>query len=696
MFTWLSSFVMPSLELKTIECGPGKFYAMDSFSDNYTKTVVYHRAVCKLEEENLVIIDVDNTNSCLIFPLSTSLNITTYQIISKQLINGFKWNNKVKKPELQWDYLSFEFHEWLDYKRFETEFAKILHGILYPGVSPIQSSLKEMIAEEGMVYPDSMKEGFKNKKLEETPTTQSQAAKKPAITDLYKFKQEESMTSSLSPPDSVLEFPANLYSPDNVLFSSTSNLFEYLKDIENCELVHTNLTFLVIKSDKYLYSIDLLLSNRLLKRITLDSNLSYQIVPSENKLMWIERFPNNSPRCWVAILPNDISQLQSLMSRCIYENTNQTSFSDLQEKERNWIEAINLLDISSIAMNHDHEDESIWVNSLFVEEYETFIHETKQSMTRSVVYVARGSSLGVFNISYDNISQVANVPVVRTLAGEEFEARNILPYRKDTHVLVLNPYDKNKIYDIDLERETLVEEYVIDKDVQIDFLVPVSKFASKTHQPCFFALNSKGIYLIDPRLPGPFKSDKSKTYASDPHFRCAATTSDGSLVVASETGQIRLYPKSALKAKTLIKGLGDPITHIDVTSDGEWLLATTLRYLLVIHLTGASQSGFSKPISGISAKKLSISPEDMVKYSMSEIRFTSASFNTGENMRENFIITSSESFLVIFNFSSIKRNNLLDYKIKGLKEKILSCEFKHGSESSAVLTMASSIMVQGR
>ena len=81
---------------------------------------------------------------------------------------------------------------------------------------------------------------------------------------------------------------------------------------------------------------------------------------------------------------------------------------------------------------------------------------------------------------------------------------------------------------------------------------------------------------------------------------------------------------------------------------------------------------------------------------MSEIRFTSASFNTGENNRENFIITSTENFLVIFNFSSIKRNNLLDYKIKGFKEKILCCEFKHGSESSAVLTMPSSITVQGR
>ena len=169
MLGWLSRIVAPSSEIETIECGQGSFYAMDSFSDNYTKTRVYIHAKCKLQEDNLVISDINNPNNCAVFPLSISLNITTYQILSKKLINGFKWNNTAQKLALHWDYLSFEFFKWQDFKRFETEFAKIMQKKLYPGVSPVQSSYKEMITEEGMVYPDSMKEGFHSKKSDQTP-----------------------------------------------------------------------------------------------------------------------------------------------------------------------------------------------------------------------------------------------------------------------------------------------------------------------------------------------------------------------------------------------------------------------------------------------------------------------------------------------------------------------------------------------
>ena len=412
--------------------------------------------------------------------------------------------------------------------------------------------------------------------------------------------------------------------------------------------------------------------------------------------MWIETCSDCSIKCWVCILVENISSLQALIHRSIYENTNQKSFNDLKEKEKHWIESINLLDISTIQPDPQPELESGWGESIFIEHYETYIHETKQSMTNSVVYVARGTSLGVYNISYERVSQLTDIPIVRSLSGEEFIPRNLLPYKQDTHLLMLNPYDKFKIYDLDIERETIVEEYRIDKDVEASFLFPVSKFASRTPQPNFLALNSKGIYCIDPRVPRAFKSVESKTYSSLTHFKCASSTAEGNFVVGSDNGQIRLYSKTGLKAKSLIKGLGDPITSIDITKEGDWIVATTSRYLLVIPLGTENSSGFSKPLSRISAKKLSISPEDMIKYDMTEIRFTGAVFSTGEHSRENFIITSSGNFLVIFNFSSIKRNSLFDYKIKQFKEKILSCEFKYGTESSAVLTMPSQIILQGR
>lgn len=49
---------------------------------------------------------------------------------------------------------------------------------------------------------------------------------------------------------------------------------------------------------------------------------------------------------------------------------------------------------------------------------------------------------------------------------------------------------------------------------------------------------------------------------------------------------MRLYSnKSLAKANTAIPGLGAPVTAIDITYDGKWVLATTDKYLMVVKTT---------------------------------------------------------------------------------------------------------------
>lgn len=58
---------------------------------------------------------------------------------------------------------------------------------------------------------------------------------------------------------------------------------------------------------------------------------------------------------------------------------------------------------------------------------------------------------------------------------------------------------------------------------------------------------------------------------------------DGYIVVGADDGVIRLYSeKSLTRANTSIPGLGAPITSVDVTYDGKWVLATTNKYLMVV------------------------------------------------------------------------------------------------------------------
>lgn len=57
-------------------------------------------------------------------------------------------------------------------------------------------------------------------------------------------------------------------------------------------------------------------------------------------------------------------------------------------------------------------------------------------------------------------------------------------------------------------------------------------------------------------------------------------------MIGSDDGQIRLYGNKTLtRANTAIPGLGGPITAVDVTYDGKWVLATTKNYLMVVKTT---------------------------------------------------------------------------------------------------------------
>lgn len=79
------------------------------------------------------------------------------------------------------------------------------------------------------------------------------------------------------------------------------------------------------------------------------------------------------------------------------------------------------------------------------------------------------------------------------------------------------------------------------------------------------------------------------------NFQCFATTGDGSVVVGSLDGKIRLYSINSMRmAKTAFPGLGSPVTHVDVTFDGKWIVGTTDTYLVVICTVFTDKDGKTK------------------------------------------------------------------------------------------------------
>merc|ERR1712080_321203 len=192
---------------------------------------------------------------------------------------------------------------------------------------------------------------------------------------------------------------------------------------------------------------------------------------------------------------------------------------------------------------------------------------------------------------------------------------------------------------------------------------------------------------------GTNKMTHNKFYRSStaPDFSCIATTGQGYAVIGSHKGEIRMYSEIGQKrAKTNLPGLGDGITGLDVTQDGKYILATTQWYLLLImtEIQGDSKhrTGFQvgmgkkmrKPI------KLQLSHVDMLKYNINEVNFKSATFNTGEDVAEEFIVSSTGPYLVTWDFRQVKRGVRNCYKIKKTCD-IIEAKFRYAKKDQVVV-----------
>lgn len=85
----------------------------------------------------------------------------------------------------------------------------------------------------------------------------------------------------------------------------------------------------------------------------------------------------------------------------------------------------------------------------------------------------------------------------------------------------------------------------------------------------FLGLSGNALYRVDPRLSGnKLVDDQLKQYVTKNAFSAAATTAKGHIAVASERGDIRLFDRLGINAKTLIPALGDPFFGISLDAVG--------------------------------------------------------------------------------------------------------------------------------
>ncbi|XP_074343281.1 protein CYPRO4 [Apium graveolens] len=304
-------------------------------------------------------------------------------------------------------------------------------------------------------------------------------------------------------------------------------------------------------------------------------------------------------------------------------------------------------------------------------------------------------------------------------SGSNVTPKKALLMRGETNMLLMSPLKEGKphatgLNQLDIETGRVVTEWKFEKDgcdISMRDITNDSKGSQLDHsESTFLGLDDNRLCQWDMRdRAGMVQTiasanspvlhwNQGHQFSRGTNFQCFASTGDGSIVVGSLDGKIRLYSnKSMRQAKTAFPGLGSPITHVDVTYDGKWVLGTTDTYLILIctlftDKDGKTKTGFGGRMGNkIPAPRLlKLTPVDSHMAGKNN-KFHGGQFSwvTEGGKQERHLVATVGKFSVVWNFQQVKNSahhcyqnqqglkSCYCYKIVPKDESIIESRFMH-------------------
>ncbi|KAK4740023.1 hypothetical protein R3W88_003720 [Solanum pinnatisectum] len=297
--------------------------------------------------------------------------------------------------------------------------------------------------------------------------------------------------------------------------------------------------------------------------------------------------------------------------------------------------------------------------------------------------------------------------------------KKALLMRGETNMMLMSPFKEGKprstgLHQLDIETGKVVTEWKFEKDgtdiTMKDITNDTKGSQLDPSESTFLGLDDNRLCQWDMRDKTGIVQTLANTsspvlnwtqghqFSRGTNFQCFATTGDGSIVVGSLDGKIRLYSKTSMRqAKTAFPGLGSPITHVDVTYDGKWILGTTDTYLILIctlftDKDGKTKTGFTGRMGNkIPAPRLlKLTPVD-AHMAGANNKFHGGHFSwvTESGKQERHLVAAVGKFSVIWNFQQVKDSahrcyqnqqglkSCYCYKIVPKDESIIESRFMH-------------------
>ena len=324
-------------------------------------------------------------------------------------------------------------------------------------------------------------------------------------------------------------------------------------------------------------------------------------------------------------------------------------------------------------------------------------------------FVVRGSKIGVFkHTPRNNLEFTTNISKIETPKGRLFSPKKVMLHAEDSNLILQDESNPNSLYRMDLEYGKVVDEWKVHDDIPVNTFAPESKFAQMTAAQTFLGLSRNALFRIDPRVSGnKLVEENLKQYVSKNDFSAAATTGKGHIAVASSKGDVRLFDRLGVNAKTHIPALGESIIGLDVSADGHWVLATCRTYILLIDAMqkdgkNEGKLGFEKSFAKDSKpqpRRLGLKPSHVAQFqheTKSPISFTPAKFNTGIDQNETSIVTSTGPFVITWTMKKVLAGNKDPYAIKRYEAEVKADNFEFGTDKNVILALPNEVNMVSR
>lgn len=483
---------------------------------------------------------------------------------------------------------------------------------------------------------------------------------------------------------------------------------EGLEDLEGCLLCYNNNSSkLDMVSDKCYISIRkigqykyaLVVYKGSLKFEERSNNIfSYKIInfsinltlnKDKNFILWIGENKQKISACYSFLFSKDNSALKIskiINKLCLEVSNKQSSYiNNNNSNEDDCLDnSINNMDIDFIINNEHTSSKSKYKSSYYQDDIKNkFSIQTNKDYM--LVLKDDNTIECLRENNYNDLVKFGTTSAIK-LNNKELDISKAKMMDND-NVLVLDN-SNNALYSYDINKEKIAHEIKPSKDIGlIKEYCNEKKFGNLDgSNNNIFAVSDKNIALIDPRIHNKTNSVlREYSKSSNPNFSCIATNNkEGNFVIGSNDGKIRLYKKANYKptcrATSVISFTKEPVLAVDISKDGNMLVATYKNYLALIqtfsHKEGSKVSAFNNSIgSELKIIKLTISPIDMQEYNLLNHPYNEAKFDVGNKDDENFVITSIYNYIVIWDINKVLKGSDECYTIKQMDDYIIGNDF---------------------